>query len=308
MSTVDASSDAVAAERPALLGVAYRMLGSFAEAEDAVQLGYERWLRLPEAERAGIRSPGAWLTRVVGRICLDELGSARARREAYVGEWLPEPLPDAPGAFGGGRFSAAPPADPAEHAELAEEVSTAMLLVLETLTPAERVAFVLHEAFGLPFAEIAEVLGRSPGACRQLASSARARVRAGRAGAASAEQHAAVVHAFLAAAATGELDALVRLLDPDARLVADGGGLVSAARRPVLGAEHVARYVLGIIEKRGAGLSISLRDSASGYVAVFAQDGVVDTVVSVEVREGRLSELWLVRNPEKLARWQEGAA
>ncbi|GGR31333.1 RNA polymerase sigma factor SigJ [Agromyces mediolanus] len=303
MSTVDASSDAVAAERPALLGLAYRLLGSFAEAEDAVQSGYERWLRLPEVERAEIRSPGAWLTRVVGRICLDELGSARARREAYVGEWLPEPLPDAPGVFGG-RFAAAPPADPAEHAELAEGVSTAMLVVLETLTPAERVAFVLHEAFGLPFAEIAEVVGRSPGACRQLASSARARVRAGRAGAASAEQHAAVVHAFLAAAATGRIEALVELLDPDARLVSDGGGIVSAARRPVLGAEHVARYVLGIIAKRGEGLSISLRDAASGYVAVFAQDGVVDTVVSVEVREGRLSELWLVRNPEKLARWQ----
>ncbi|MFD6055496.1 RNA polymerase sigma factor SigJ [Agromyces sp. NPDC060279] len=303
MRTVDASSDAVAAERPGLLGLAYRLLGSFAEAEDAVQSGYERWLRLPEAERAAIRSPGAWLTKVVGRICLDELGSARARREAYVGEWLPEPLPDAPGAFGG-RFAAAPPADPAAHAELAEGVSTAMLVVLETLTPAERVAFVLHEAFGLPFADIAEVVGRSPGACRQLASSARARVRAGRAGAASAEQHAAVVHAFLAAAATGELAALVRLLDPDVRLVSDGGGLVSAARRPVLGAEHVARYVLGIIAKRGEGLSISLRDAASGYVAVFAQHGVVDTVVSVEVREGRLSELWLVRNPEKLTRWQ----
>ncbi|MFK4730557.1 RNA polymerase sigma factor SigJ [Agromyces mediolanus] len=307
MSTVDASAEAVAAERPALLGLAYRMLGSFAEAEDAVQAGFERWLRLPEAERAGIRSPGAWLTTVVGRICLDELGSARKRREAYVGEWLPEPLPDAPDAFGG-RFAAAPPADPAERAELAEGVSTAMLVVLETLTPAERVAFVLHEAFGMPFAEVAEVVGRSPGACRQLASSARARVRAGRAGAATGEQHAAVVHAFLAAAATGEIEALVRLLDPDARLVSDGGGLVSAARRPVLGAEKVAHYVLGIIAKRGEGLSISLRDTASGYVAVFAQNGVVDTVVSVEVRDGRLAELWLVRNPEKLTRWQDDAA
>ena len=156
-------------ERGHLIGVAYRMLGTVADAEDAVQEAYARWYRLSTAERDAIEVPLAWLTRVVGRICLDVLGSARVRRESYVGEWLPEPVPvdDAVG----------PGADPAERAALQDSVALALLVVLEQLTPAERVAFVLHDVFAVPFAEIAVAVGRSSAACRQLASTARRRVQ-----------------------------------------------------------------------------------------------------------------------------------
>ncbi|MET8545339.1 sigma-70 family RNA polymerase sigma factor, partial [Kitasatospora sp. NPDC004799] len=162
-------------ERRRLLNLAYRMLGSLADAEDVVQETYARWYALPRREREGIASPGGWLTTVASRICLNLLGSARARRERYVGEWIPEPLP-------AGRewtdAAADPAADPADRITLDESVSMAFLVVLEAMTPAERVAFVLHDVFRYPFAEVAAIVGRSPAACRQLATSARRRVRA----------------------------------------------------------------------------------------------------------------------------------
>jgi RNA polymerase sigma-70 factor (ECF subfamily) len=291
------------AERPQLMGVAFRMLGTVADAEDAVQEAYIRWFRMPPADRAAVARPGAWLMRVVGRICLDELGSARARRESYVGEWLPEPLPDA-SLFAPAPGSASPGVDPLEQAVRDDELSTAVLVVLESLSPAERVAFVLHDVFAMPFGEIAEVVGRSPEACRQLASQARRHVAERRAGVASREQHDAVLRAFIAAATTGELGGLVSLLDPEVRLVSDGGGLVSAARRPVRGADDVARFVLGLMAKFGAVTTASMHHTADGLVLAFAEGEVVGTVVTAEVRGDRIAHLRIMRNPEKLRRWQ----
>lgn len=304
MSETTASEAArLESERGQLMGVAFRMLGTVADAEDAVQEAYARWYRMPQGDRADIARPGAWLMRVVGRICLDELGSARARREAYVGEWLPEPLPDASvfvhGA-GDGRIGA----DPLDRAVRDDELSMAVLVVLESLSPAERVAFVLHDVFAMPFAEIAEVVGRSPDACRQLASQARRHVAERRAGVASRAQHDAVVRAFIAAATTGELAGLVSLLDPEVRLISDGGGLVSAARRPVRGADDVARFVLGLMAKFGAVTTLSLHETPDALVLAFAEGDAVGTVVTAEVRGDRISQLRIMRNPEKLALWQ----
>jgi len=164
---------AIISERRQLINLAYRLLGSLAEAEDAVQETYARWYALTPSQRDAIASPGAWLTTVTSRICLDQLGSARARRERYVGQWIPEPLPE-PAEW----ISSRPGPDPADRITLDESVSMAFLVVLESMTPAERVAFILHDVFGYPFTEIARIVGRTPAACRQLASSGRRRIRA----------------------------------------------------------------------------------------------------------------------------------
>ena len=288
--------DALDAERRALLGLAYRMLGTVADAEDAVQETYVRWYRLPVEERAGIRNPAAWLTRVAGRICLDVLGSARVRRESYVGQWLPEPLPHS------SPFAAMPHPDPLDRLTLDESVGMALLVVLDSLTPAERVAFVMHDVFGVPFSEIAETVGRSNDAVRQLASQGRRRVRERRVGLATREQHDAVAHAFLEAAATGELDRLITLLDPDVVLVSDAGGKKSAALRPVIGADHVARFLLGIA-RRNPGADVSLVPAPDGLVVLATLDGQVDAVFSFVVRDGRIAEVMAVRNPDKLTQW-----
>src|SRR5215471_5434595 len=168
--------DAIMGERRQLINLAYRLLGSLAEAEDAVQEAYARWYAMTAPQRDAIASPGAWLTTVASRICLDLLGSARARRETYVGSWIPEPLPD-PAEWAAGRPGAAG-ADPADRVTLDESVTMAFLVVLEAMTPAERVALILHDVFGYPFAEVAQIVGRTPAACRQLASSARGLVPA----------------------------------------------------------------------------------------------------------------------------------
>ncbi|MGX5696751.1 RNA polymerase sigma factor SigJ [Agromyces soli] len=304
MSEATITDDArLESERPQLLGLAYRMLGTVADAEDAVQEAYARWYRMPPADRAGIVKPGAWLMRVTSRICLDELGSARVRRESYVGEWLPEPLPDA-SLFAPPSGAGSPGADPLDRVVREDELSTAVLVVLESLSPAERVAFVLHDVFAVPFGEIAEVVGRSPEACRQLASQARRHVAERRGGTASRQQHDAVLRAFVAAASTGELGGLVALLDPSVRLVSDGGGLVSAARRPVHGSDDVARFVLGLMAKFAAITTLSTHETADGLVLAFAEGDVVGTVVTAEVRADRISELRIMRNPEKLRLWQ----
>lgn len=288
------------AERGMLMSLAYRMLGTVADAEDAVQETYARWYRMSPAERAAIENPAAWLTRVASRVCLDQLGSARARRERYVGEWLPEPLPG-----GTGMFATPASSDPLDRVTLDESVSTALLVVLESLTPAERVAFVLHDVFAMPFGEIAEIVGRSPDACRQLASTARRHVRERREGSATREQHDAVVQAFIAAAGEGDLQGLLALLDPDVVLVSDGGGLKSAARRPVLGPDHVGRYVLGQLEKRGLAMTMSVHETPDGLTLAFTEDGVIDSVAVLDVRDDRVTRIWIMRNPEKLRLWNE---
>ena len=289
---------ALEAERGMLMSLSYRMLGTVADAEDAVQETYARWYRMSSAERDAIENPAAWLTRVASRVCLDQLGSARARRERYVGEWLPEPLPG-----GTGMFATPASTDPLDRVTLDESVATALLIVLESLTPAERVAFVLHDVFAMPFGEIAEVVGRSPDACRKLASTARRHVRERRAGSAPREQHDAVVLAFTEAAGTGDLQALLPLLDPDVVLVSDGGGLASAARRPVLGPDHVGRYILGQLAKLGATLTVTLHETADGLTLAFGEGDVIHSVAVLDVRDDRIARVWIMRNPEKLGLW-----
>ncbi|RCK68047.1 RNA polymerase subunit sigma-24 [Desertihabitans brevis] len=282
------------------------MLGTLAEAEDAVQETYLRWYRMTEAERAAVGNVQGWLTRVASRVCLDVLASARHRRERYVGEWLPEPVP-------ADLFLAttptAPP-DPADRITLDESVSTALLVVMEAMTPAERVAFVLHDVFGLPFAEIAAVVGRTPAATRQLASSARRRVRGHDALGADRREHDAVTRAFARAAGTGDVDALVALLDPSVTLRSDGGGVVSAARRPVLGVGNVARFLLGVVRKH-PGLRLVEERTGDGVVhrVVAADPTAGDQLVgllTLRVRRGLVTDVWLQVNPHKLRTWTAG--
>ncbi|CAH0122964.1 MULTISPECIES: RNA polymerase sigma factor SigJ [unclassified Microbacterium] len=289
--------DDLEAERRTLLALGYRMLGTVADAEDAVQETYLRWYRMPAEERARIDNPAAWLTRVAGRVCLDLLGSARARRERYVGEWLPEPVP------GESAIAASVPVDPLDRVTLDESVSVALLVVLESLTPAERVAFVLHDVFAVPFAEIAETVGRSPDATRQLASQARRRIRERRAGIASREQHDAVARAFAEATATGDLAALIGILDPDVVLRSDGGGKISAARRPVFGADRVARFLLGVPHLEPTA-TIEPTLTPEGLAFLVRVDGRADSVISVDVAGDRITEIYLVRNPDKLTLWR----
>ena len=291
--------DAVVAERRQLRGLAYRMLGTVADAEDAVQETYARWYRLSDDERSAVASPGAWLSRVASRVCLDMLGSARARRERYVGEWLPEPLPPT------SEFAASV-SDPLDRVTLDESVSMALLVVLESLTPAERVAFVLHDVFGMPFADIAQTVGRSVEATRQLASSARRHVREDRGGSAPRDRHDELVRAFAAACATGDLASLTAVLDPGVVLRSDGGGFVSAARRPVVGSDNVARFLLGLIRKQPEAEIVPV-ETSDGLSFVIRTDGAVDSVMLLGARSSgdgeRITDVWMVRNPEKLRQW-----
>ncbi|MBD9724081.1 RNA polymerase sigma factor SigJ [Streptomyces caniscabiei] len=307
---MDGTTGAVAVdgERRRLVNVAYRLLGSATEAEDAVQDAYARWYGLPSGRREEIDSPGAWLTTVTGRICLDRLGSARARRERYVGVWLPEPLPDrtewdhgGQGVLAAGSVGPARPTDPADQIVLDESVAMAFLVVLESMTPAERVALVLHDVFRYPFAQIADVLGRSPGACKQLAASARRRVGGAPAPAAAADR-AEVVRHVKQAWERKDIAALVGLLDPGAVMTADGGGMVGAVLRPVEGGAHIARYMVAIAD-RAPGLEL-LERSVNGVPGLVARrDGVVLTVAAFDVEDGRVTRIWAIRNPEKLRRW-----
>src|SRR5580700_6281400 len=208
----DPSLDAIMSERRRLINLAYRLLGSLAEAEDAVQETYARWYAMSRQQQEAIESPGAWLTTVASRICLDLLGSARARRERYVGEWIPEPLPD-PADWLSGRLGGAP-ADPADRVTLDESVSMAFLVVLDSMTPAQRVVLILHDVFGYSFTEVAEITGRTPAACRQLASSARRRVRASQPPATPTAGQAGLVRDFKRAWEARDINALISLLDP----------------------------------------------------------------------------------------------
>ncbi len=296
----DSGLDAVIGERRQLINVAYRLLGSLAEAEDAVQETYARWYALSRPQQDAIGSPGAWLTTVASRICLDLLGSARARRERYRGEWLPEPLPD-PAQW----TSGSAPADPADRVTLDESVSMAFLVMLDTMTPAERVALILHDVFGYPFADVAEITGRTPAACRQLASSARRRIRAPHPPAAPAARQAGIVRDFKNAWEARDIGALIALLDPAATATADGGGLASAAPRPIEGGEQVARY-LADLASRAPSLTI-LERTVNGQPGLVAQqDGVTVTVFAFDITAGRITRIWAIRNPEKLRPWRTG--
>ena len=276
--------------RPRLLRVAYSQLGSLAEAEDVVQ---DAWLRLERADADAIEDLEAWLVTVVGRLALDALGSARIRRERYVGPWLPDPLVAA--ATGAG-------ADPADRVTLDETVSHALLFVLERLTPAERTAFILHDVFGYAFEEVGEVVGRTPAAARQLAARARRHVveqRPRQSG--SREEQRRAVEAFATAAAGGDLDALLAVLDPDVVMRSDGGGRVRAARKPLVGADRVSRALVALARKFAAAADMRPADvnGLPGLVAVDRASGQV-SVVAFTVDAGRITTIHIQRNPDKV--------
>jgi len=284
----------VLGERRHLMSLAFRMLGTVAEAEDAVQETYTRWYRMSEAEREQIEVPRAWLTRVAGRVCLDVLGSARVRRERYIGPWLPEPVPATAFEAVGG--------DPLDRVSLDDSISTALLVVLESMTPAERVSFVLHDVFAVPFDEVAEIVGRSAAACRQLATSARRRVAESRKRRVPRAEHDQLVRAFALAAREGDFDALISVLDPDVVLRSDGGGIVSAARKPVFGADRVARFILGALSKYPTS-EILEQDTNDGLGFTMWEDGKIMGVVTLVVVGGVISDVWFVLNPDKLSMW-----
>jgi RNA polymerase sigma-70 factor (ECF subfamily) len=282
----------VMSERRHLINLAYRMLGSLADAEDVVQETYARWYAMTREQQQAIETPAAWLTTVASRICLDLLGSARVRRERYVGEWIPEPVPDQ------AEWLSAR-SDPADRVTLDESVGMAFLVVLEAMTPAERVAFILHDVFRYSFAEVGEIVGRTPGACRQLASSARHRLGDARTPATATS--ARVVREFKRAWETQDIAALVGLLDPDATAVGDGGGLVPAAIEPVHGGELIAGMVVDLASR--SQLTILERTVNGQPGLVFQEDGVTVTVMAFAVDGERIKHIWAVRNPEKLRTW-----
>ncbi|GAA3338868.1 sigma-70 family RNA polymerase sigma factor [Amorphoplanes nipponensis] len=286
-------SDPFEAERPHLVALAYRMLGSRAEAEDVVQ---EAWLRYHKARGGGeIHDLRGWLTTITGRICLDVLKSARVRREAYPGQWLPEPVVS---------FLD----DPAERVTQRTEVSLALLVVMEKLTPEQRVAVVLHDAFAVPFDEVAAVLGTSVAAARQHASRGRRAIAEGQARhtADSTEQR-KVLDAFLAAAVSGDLRALAAVLAPDVVAIGDGGGVVNAGLNPVFGLDKVARFYAGILGRRAR----DTRDVTVEPVLVNGDAGVLVRgeyldgrrllfVLTVAVADGRVTAVYNQLNPAKL--------
>ncbi|MFH8346983.1 RNA polymerase sigma-70 factor [Streptomyces sp. NPDC018045] len=280
------AEDAFTEHRSLLFTIAYEMLGSAADAEDVLQESYLRWSAV---DPATVEHPRAYLVRTVTRQALNHLRAVKARREDYVGMWLPEPIRTTPGV--------------SEDALLAESVSMAMMLVLETLNPTERAVFVLHEVFGYTHAEIAASIGKTEVAVRQIAHRARRHVHARRrrfepVSDATGE----VVQRFLAAAATGEIQSLMDLLAPDVVVISDGGGKAAAARRPVTGRTEVARFVLGVYRTSAATARVEPATYNGMAAARFVTDEGLDWLVAFEVRDGRITGLYGVRNPDKLHR------
>ena len=290
---------AIMSERRQLINLAYRLLGSLADAEDVVQETYARWYAMTPAEQQAIDNPAAWLTKVASRICLDLLRSARSRRERYVGEWIPEPLPEST------EWHTGPPAattDPADRVTLDESVNMAFLVVLDAMTPAERVAFILHDVFRYPFPEVAEIVGRTPAACRQLASSARRRIRDAQLPAAPSAHRAELIRQFKQAWEATDIAKLVSLLDPEVTAVADGGGIVTAALEPVHGGTDVASYFAGLpVFTLGREIVERMVNGQPGLVIQF--EGVIETVIAFEVDGDHITNIWAIRNPEKLGPW-----
>ncbi|HST42569.1 MAG TPA: RNA polymerase sigma-70 factor [Conexibacter sp.] len=279
------SADPFTLHRRLLFTVAYEMLGSAADAEDVVQ---ESWLRWAEVDQSEVRDARAYLVRIVTRQALNRLRTLTRRREEYVGEWLPEPLLTSP--------------DVADDVELAESVSIAMLTVLETLGPAERAVFVLHEVFDSPYDEIAQAVGKTPAAVRQIAHRAREHVAARRPRmAVDRDEQRAVVERFLAALQTGDVQGLLDVLAPEVVLRADGGGVVSAIRKPIEGAANVAR-LLSRFAALVPGARIETIWLNGAPAARIDLDGAADTAVSLTIEDGRITALYAVRNPEKLTR------
>ena len=283
------TDDPFVRHRSLLFTVAYELLGSAADAEDTVQETWLRWEGVGPEGQAEVADPRAYLVRIVSRLALNRLRTLARRKEDYVGEWLPEPLLTSP--------------DVAEDVELAESVSMAMLTVLETLTPTERAVFVLREVFDLPFDEIAAATGKSTPAVRQIAHRARSHVaaRQPRVAVDRTEQQ-RVVARFLTALRTGDLQGLMDALAPDAVLIADGGGVVAAVRQPVLGAKKIVNLLGGFarVASTGAVEPVLLNGAPGARILL---DGAVDTVIGFAFDGGRISRIFAVRNPDKLARF-----
>jgi len=271
--------------RPRLFGIAYRMMGTVAEAEDLVQ---EAWLRWQRADREAVREPAAFLATTVTRLALTELDSARARREQYVGPWLPEPVDTS--------------SDPALGAERAEALSFAVLVLLEKLTPAERAAYVLHEAFDYPYRQVAEVLETSEANARQLGSRARAHLASSRTASVSPAEQQRLLEAFIGAAQHGDLQALEAVLADDVVALSDGGGLVLAARKPVVGRERVATFLLGVLEKFAADVENVPAAYNGGLAFVGLRDGHPMAVWAVDIGPDGIRGFYNVMNPQKLSR------
>lgn len=270
-------------ERPRLVGLAYRITGSRTTAEDLVQ---DAWLRWQRIDRSEVERPAAWLTTVTSRLALDHLKSAQHEREIYVGPWLPEVAVAEPG--------------PAEHAELAESVTIGFLTVLERLGPTERVVFLLADVFGTPYDEIASIVDKTPEACRQVASRARARVREGRPRFAPTDDEAwEVATAFLTAAQVGDLEALVSLLAPDALAISDGGAERHAARRPVI-AERIPRFIVNLAGRLPAGATLEACAINGEPGLVVSEGGEPTMALAISVADGQVQRIWTVLNPAKL--------
>ncbi|MBA9002231.1 RNA polymerase sigma-70 factor [Thermomonospora cellulosilytica] len=293
MSDATPEPDPYIEHRRLLFGIAYRMLGSVADAEDVLQ---DAWLTWNSADRAAIRHPKAYLVRTVTNLSLNRLASARATRETYVGPWLPEPLLTSP--------------DAATETELADSVSTAMMVVLETLGPVERAVFLLREVFGYSHAEIAGILDRPEATVRQIAHRAREHVRARRprfdTDRARREE---ITERFIAACSGGDLNAVMELLAPDVTAWSDGGGKVTAARRPLHGADHVARWVLGVLAKpQAAGVTLETATVNGETGVLLTAGGVPIGALTFDVADGRLRNLWFQLNPDKLRGLRPGRA
>ncbi|MGW5669956.1 RNA polymerase sigma factor SigJ [Micromonospora sp. NPDC003776] len=281
------AAGALTAQRPMLLGLAYRLLGSLHDAEDVLQEAYLRWL---DVDRDSVAEPRRYLSRVVTRLALDRLRARQAARETYVGPWLPEPVPTDPSPFG-----------PLDTVELRETLSTALLHLLERLTPPERAVYVLHTAFALPYAEIADVLDRSAADCRQLHRRAVARLadERRRFTAAPAEQR-RLLDAFLAAARQGDLARLTALVAADATAWSDGGGRVRAARKPLHGADRIARFFAGVYGPRRPGIAAVPTELNGAPALVLTWPTGVRYTLTVTAAGGRITALYLVGNPDKL--------
>ncbi len=283
------AGDPLGPYRGRLLGLAYRMLGSRTEAEDVLQ---DAWLRYSGVDRETVRNEEAFFVTTVTRLCLDRLKSARARREIYVGPWLPEPVFDTE------------ELSPHSAVELADDLSFALLLTLQRLSATERAAFLLHDVFDTPFAEVAETLGKSEAACRQLAARARKAVAAGRPEKRPPpEQHRALLDGFIAAMQSGDAGNLKMLLAADAVAMTDGGGVKRAALNPIRGADHVARFFAGLMNKlrrRGQSLSFEPATINGEPALAFYIEGELDQTVSIAIDDGLIRAVYAVRNPEKL--------
>lgn len=282
---VGSATDTFEDQRRRLLGVSYRILGSIADAEDVVQ---DAWLRWSATDAATVQNPGAFLTTVVTRLSLDRLRTLKARREVYSGPWLPEPV--------------SAEAGPEAAAELADSLSMALLVVLETLSPLERAAFVLREVFSEPYAAVAETLGRDEAAVRQLVHRARQHVDAGGARyRADRATHDQVVVRFLAACQTADLDALLTVLAPDVLLVSDAGGVGKAPVRPISGEDKVGRFLIGVTTKVEPGTTVGI-EVFNGQLGLVARlDGRATTALAFAVAGERVQTMHLMANPEKLA-------